>query len=77
MEGKRLLDTVDGHDDGMTSIVTTSAASTDISIRCEDVDKLSFALVAPLRAEHNRNWLIAIRCEENGQQNATHCSYEK
>jgi len=55
MEGKRLLGTVDGYDDGMTSIVTTSAASTDISVRGKDVDKLSFALVAPLRAEHNGN----------------------
>ena len=55
VERKRLLDLLraDGHDDGVPGVVAPGAPRADVEVGGEDVDELAFALVAPLRSEHD------------------------
>jgi hypothetical protein len=59
MKGERrwLAFRPDGNNDGVTRVVSTSASSTDVDVCGEDVNKLAFALVAPLSAEHHRHYI--------------------
>src|SRR5258707_14411988 len=52
---KGFLHPIDVHDDGMPSVITTSATSTHINVRGEYIHQLPLALVTPLRSEHNRD----------------------
>ena len=53
MESKAFLDAIDRHNDSMTSVVSSSASSTDVDVSSEDVYQLPLAFIAPLRAQHN------------------------
>jgi hypothetical protein len=55
MEIKGGLDTIGAHgyNDGMTGIIPTSTASTNVSLCSQDIDKFALALIAPLGAEDN------------------------
>lgn len=60
MEGIGGLDAFGiGDDDGMSGVVPACTACTDVGLSSEDVDELAFALVAPLRSEHDGHyWAI-------------------
>jgi hypothetical protein len=61
MEIKCGLDTVRAHryNNGMTSIVSSSTASTNIGLCGQDIDKFPLALIAPLGAKDNGDRLQA------------------
>jgi len=45
------------HNDRMTSVVSSSTASTNVSLCGEDVYEFALSLIAPLGAEDNRDRL--------------------
>jgi len=55
MEIKGGLDTIgaDGYNDGMTSVISTSTASANVSLCSQDINKFTLALIAPLGAKDN------------------------
>ena len=63
VERERLLDLLgaDGDDDRVSSVVPAGAARADVEVGGEDVDELAFALVAPLRPEHDGDCITSAR----------------
>lgn len=61
MERELLLDLLRAHrdNDSMPGIVSTGAARTDIHLCTKDIDKLALALVTPLGAQDNGDYMRA------------------
>ena len=61
MEIERGLDTIGAHgyNDGMTGVISTSTASTNIGLCSQDIDEFALALIAPLGAEDDGDSLQA------------------
>lgn len=57
MKGKGFLHPIDGDNDRMSCVVPAGTSSTNIDIGCEDINELPFALIPPLRAQNNCDYL--------------------
>jgi hypothetical protein len=57
MKGKGFLHPIDGDNDRVSCVVPSGTSSTNIDVCCEDINKLSFTLIPPLRAQNNCDYL--------------------